>query len=100
MLCNYIQSFQDPPYYDCNNGKAFTCKMYGYLLIGVLCESLRKLLFCRLCFVLQRKGTETQGKRKKKLCPLRPLCLDYRIFQVTAPFIAVNRLQVLIYRAP
>lgn len=64
-------------------------QMYGYLLTEVLCKSLRKLLFYCLCFMLQRKGTETQqGKGKKEPCPLRPSCyrLNYRLFQVITPF--------------
>lgn len=38
-------SFQDPPYYVCNNGEVFTCKMYGYLLIEVLCKRLRRVFY-------------------------------------------------------
>lgn len=44
MLCNYIL-FQDPPKYFFKNGDIFAWKMYGYLLIEMLCERFRKLLF-------------------------------------------------------
>lgn len=46
------------------NEEVFVCYMYGYLLSKLPSKSFRNVLFYRLCFILQRNGTEKQVKGK------------------------------------